>query len=71
VQIGRGVVLRHAIIDKGCVLPDRLTVGVNPHADSARCRISPRGITLVTPGMLLPTDYVPVLDSTATPPQSL
>lgn len=70
-QIGRGVVLRHAIIDKGCVLPDRLTVGVNPHADSARCRISPRGITLVTPGMLLPTDYVPVLDSTATPPQSL
>ena len=53
------------------MLPDGLTVGVNPHADSARFRIGPSAIALVTPGMLLPTDYVPVLDSTATPPQSL
>lgn len=46
-------------------------MGVNPHADSARFRISPRGVTLATPGMLLPADYAPVLDSTAMPLQSL
>jgi glucose-1-phosphate adenylyltransferase len=69
VQIGRGVVLRRAIIDKGCVLPDGLTVGVDPQQDRARFHVSPGGITLVTPNMLLPAGHAPLPDSAAMPLQ--
>jgi glucose-1-phosphate adenylyltransferase len=53
VHIGRGVQLRRAIIDRRCVLPDRLRVGFDPVADHARFRVTERGITLVTPDMLV------------------
>jgi glucose-1-phosphate adenylyltransferase len=69
VLIGRNVVVRHAIIDKGCVLPDGMTIGVTPQDDLARFHITPRGITLVTPDMLRPVGHAPLPDSAAMPLQ--
>ena len=51
-RVGRGCHIRNAIIDAGCVIPDGMTVGVNPKADAHRFYRSPRGITLVTRAML-------------------
>ncbi len=52
VRVGRGVHLRRAIVDRLCVLPDGLQVGIDAAADRARFRISERGIALVTAEML-------------------
>lgn len=52
VTVGRGVRLQRAIIDKGCTLPDGFSAGLDPARDRARFRVTERGITLVTPGML-------------------
>jgi glucose-1-phosphate adenylyltransferase len=50
--VGRNVVLRRAIVDKHCVLPDGMKIGVYPSEDAARFTVTPQGITLVTPEML-------------------
>ncbi|OGA97634.1 MAG: glucose-1-phosphate adenylyltransferase [Burkholderiales bacterium RIFCSPHIGHO2_12_FULL_69_20] len=52
VSIGRNVVVRRAIIDKRCVLPDGFTAGIDPARDRARFHVTERGICLVTPSML-------------------
>jgi len=52
VKAGRNVVVRRAIIDSDCVLPDGFTVGVDPAQDRARFTVSEKGITLVTLAML-------------------
>ncbi len=52
VSIGRNVVLKRAVIDKGSVIPEGLQIGVNPEEDSKRFHVSEKGITLVTPDML-------------------
>jgi glucose-1-phosphate adenylyltransferase len=52
VQIGQNVVIKRAIIDKGCDIPDGLQVGVNPEHDRERFHVSEKGITLITPEML-------------------
>jgi glucose-1-phosphate adenylyltransferase len=52
VTVGRDVVLRRTIIDKHCLLPDGLKVGVDPVEDRARYTVTERGVTLVTPEML-------------------
>ncbi len=52
VGIGRNVVLRRAIVDKGCVLPDGLRVGLDPARDRERFHITERGVVLVTQEML-------------------
>jgi len=52
VEVGRGVTLRRAVIDKGCVLPDGFKAGLYPAEDKARFHVTERGITLVTPEML-------------------
>jgi glucose-1-phosphate adenylyltransferase len=54
VQIGHGVCLRRAIVDKGCVLPDGLQAGLDAAADRARFHVTERGIILITPDMLGP-----------------
>ena len=51
-EIGRDVVIRRAIIDSHCVLPDGIRIGVNPVEDRARFTVSEQGVTLVTPEML-------------------
>jgi glucose-1-phosphate adenylyltransferase len=52
VVVGRHVVLRRAIIDSHCVLPDGIHIGVDPSADRSRFTVSANGVTLVTPAML-------------------
>jgi glucose-1-phosphate adenylyltransferase len=52
VRIGRGVVLRRCIVDKGCDLPDGFSAGLNRAHDAARFHVTARGITLITPEML-------------------
>lgn len=52
VEIGRHAIVRRAIVDKGCRLPDGFTVGVDVARDRARFHVTPHGVTLITPGML-------------------
>jgi glucose-1-phosphate adenylyltransferase len=52
VDIARNVVLKRAVIEKGCRLPPGLQVGVDPQLDRQRFDISPKGVTLVVPEML-------------------
>jgi glucose-1-phosphate adenylyltransferase len=52
VRVGRRVTVRRAIVDKRCVLPDGLSVGVDAAHDRTRFHVTERGICLVTPGML-------------------
>ena len=50
--MGRNTVLRKAVVDKHCRLPDGLTVGFDPEEDRRRFHVTERGITLVIPEML-------------------
>ena len=52
VVVGRHVVLRRAIIDKHCVLPDGMKIGVYPAEDRSCFMVTEKGVTLVTPAML-------------------
>jgi glucose-1-phosphate adenylyltransferase len=52
VQIGRGVVLKRAIVDKHCVVPEGLTAGLDRDADRQRFHVTERGVTLIVPEML-------------------
>jgi glucose-1-phosphate adenylyltransferase len=53
VVVGRGVRLRRAVIDMCCVLPDGFCAGLDPAQDRKRFHVTERGITLVTPEMLV------------------
>jgi glucose-1-phosphate adenylyltransferase len=52
VRIGRNVVVKRAIIDKRCRIPDGMRIGVDREADTRRFHVTEKGITLVTPEML-------------------
>jgi glucose-1-phosphate adenylyltransferase len=52
VEIGRNVVLKRAIVDKHCRLPDGLVVGLDPAEDRRRFRVTERGVVLIIPEML-------------------
>ncbi|RPH66176.1 MAG: glucose-1-phosphate adenylyltransferase [Burkholderiales bacterium] len=52
VRIGRHVVLKRCVIDKGVEIPEGLQVGVDAASDRERFQVTDRGITLVTPDML-------------------
>ncbi len=52
VEIGRHVVLKRAVVDKHCRLPDGLVVGVDPVEDGRRFHVTERGVTLIIPEML-------------------
>ena len=52
VVVGRGVTLHRAIVDKGCVLPDGFSAGVDARRDRERFNVTERGIVLITPQML-------------------
>jgi glucose-1-phosphate adenylyltransferase len=53
VHVGKGCVVRNAIIDEHCDIPDGMQIGVDAQDDRQRFDVSPRGIVLVTPEMLL------------------
>ena len=52
VVVGRNVVMRCAVVDQGCVLPDGLQVGVDTEGDRARFHVTAAGVTLVTAAAL-------------------
>lgn len=53
VDIGRGATIHNAIVDRSCRIPEGLQVGIDAEEDRRNgFRVSPAGITLVTPGML-------------------
>jgi len=52
VAVGRDVVIRRAIIDRRCRIPDGLKIGVDAGEDRRRFAVSERGVTLVVPEML-------------------
>jgi len=52
VDVGRNTVLRKAVVEKHCRLPEGLTVGLDPDADRRRFHVTKRGITLIIPEML-------------------
>ncbi|MGD8926371.1 MAG: glucose-1-phosphate adenylyltransferase [Thioalkalispiraceae bacterium] len=52
VRIGEHCVIKRAVIDKGCDIPDGMKIGVNLEEDKKRFYVSPKGIVLVIPEML-------------------
>ena len=53
VHIGRNCVIRRAIIDEHCEIPDGTQIGVNIEEDRQRFDVTPRGVVLVTPEAML------------------
>ena len=53
VHIGKGCTIRNAIIDEHCDIPDGTQIGVDLNADRERYDVTPKGVVLVTPEMLL------------------
>jgi glucose-1-phosphate adenylyltransferase len=52
VRIGRNVTLKRVVVDKGCVIPNGFTAGVDAEQDRQRFHVTESGITLITPEML-------------------
>ena len=52
VEVGCNVVIKRAVIDKLCVIPDGMKIGVNLDEDKKRFFVSENGVVLVTPDML-------------------
>lgn len=53
VNIGRGAIVHNAIIDRGCDIPARARIGVDPEEDASNgFRLTEKGRVLVTPDML-------------------
>jgi glucose-1-phosphate adenylyltransferase len=51
-EIGPSATVRHAIIDKGCRVPDGMQIGVNLEEDKKRFHVTEKGRVLVVPEML-------------------
>jgi glucose-1-phosphate adenylyltransferase len=51
-EIGQHVVVKHAVVDRGCRLADGTRIGVDRGEDRRRFHITEHGVTLVTPAML-------------------
>lgn len=52
VTIGKNCRIYHAVIDKGCEIPDGTVIGKNDEEDKKKYYVSPNGVVLVTPDML-------------------
>jgi glucose-1-phosphate adenylyltransferase len=53
VEIGRHCTIKKAVLDRGCVVPEGMEIGVNHDDDRQRgFRVSSAGVVLVTPDML-------------------
>jgi len=51
-EIGRDCVVRRAVIDEGCTVPDGMKIGVDAAEDARRFYVTEQGVVLVTPDML-------------------
>jgi glucose-1-phosphate adenylyltransferase len=52
VDVGRHAVIRGAVIDKYCRIPEGTRIGIDDLAGEKRFHVTPRGITVITPEML-------------------
>lgn len=52
VEIGNNCKIKRAVIDKGCMIPDGMEIGVDLAKDRDRFHVSPEGVVLVIPEML-------------------
>ncbi|MFK5913846.1 MAG: glucose-1-phosphate adenylyltransferase [Woeseiaceae bacterium] len=52
VTIGKNCRIYHAVIDKGCNIPDGMVIGKDNEKDKEHFYISEKGVVLVTPDML-------------------
>ncbi|HER19629.1 MAG TPA: glucose-1-phosphate adenylyltransferase, partial [Chromatiales bacterium] len=52
VEVGEGAEIHRAVIDKGCVIPPGMKIGLDLETDRERFEVSPNGVVLVTPQML-------------------
>jgi glucose-1-phosphate adenylyltransferase len=52
VTVKRRAVLKKVVVDRRCVIPEGLVVGVNPDDDRRRFYVTDKGVTLITPEML-------------------
>ena len=52
VSVGRNCVIKRAILDEGCVVPDGMQIGIDTEADQRRFEVTEHGVVLVTPDML-------------------
>jgi len=52
VTIGKNCRIYHAVIDKGCDIPDGTIIGQDEEQDRKRFYVSEKGVVLVTPDML-------------------
>jgi glucose-1-phosphate adenylyltransferase len=53
VRIGRSAEVRNAILDKNVVVPDGVSIGVDPERDRNRYTVTPSGITVVGKGLIV------------------
>jgi glucose-1-phosphate adenylyltransferase len=52
VEIGRDVLLKNVIVDRGVTIPDGVVVGEEPELDAARFRRTENGVCLITEPMI-------------------
>ena len=52
VRIGSNCIIKRAIIDSHCIIPDGTIIGKNPDEDRKRFHVTPKGVVLVCPEML-------------------
>jgi glucose-1-phosphate adenylyltransferase len=52
VTVSRSATLKRVVVDKNCVIPEGMTVGVDIEEDKKRFFVTDKGITLITAEML-------------------
>jgi glucose-1-phosphate adenylyltransferase len=52
VRIGPNCIVKRAILDTGCVIPEGMQIGVDPVEDEKRFHVTEKGVVLVTRDML-------------------
>ncbi|OYY82035.1 MAG: glucose-1-phosphate adenylyltransferase, partial [Methylophilales bacterium 16-45-9] len=52
VTINRKVILKNVVVDRGCIIPEGMQIGVDLALDAKRFYVSEKGVVLVTPDML-------------------
>jgi glucose-1-phosphate adenylyltransferase len=54
VDVGRGAVIRRAIIDKNVHVPEGVQIGVDPEADKERFEVSEGGVVVIGKDDVIP-----------------